>query len=159
MKIGCLRYLAKYLSTFSCIYRSVIHLNFEILHRHFVTASYDGHLHLFDYSQNPIINISVHQSHITSVCVVPSSNTESRILASSSHDLTACLTRVSLSSNGSAPAVASLHLHTGSVSCISSDSSGPHLLTSSWDGLVGVWDTSIPDDHQVALDRADDKKK
>lgn len=129
--------------------------------RHFVTASYDGHLRLFDYSQNPVINASVHQAPITSVCVVPlpSSDTESRILASSSHDLTACLTRISLGSEVSASTVASLHLHTGPLSCISSDSSGSHLLTSSWDGLIGVWDTSMPDDHQITLERGDDKKK
>ncbi|OJA18260.1 hypothetical protein AZE42_05825 [Rhizopogon vesiculosus] len=108
--------------------------------QHFVTASYDGHLRLFDYSQNPVIDTSVHQAPITSVCVVPSSSsdTESRILASSSHDLTACLTRIYLSPEGpSASTVASLHLHTSPLSCVSSDASGSHLLTSSWDGLIG----------------------
>ncbi|KAG2124881.1 ribosome biogenesis protein YTM1 [Suillus clintonianus] len=109
---------------------------------HFVTASYDGHLRLFDYSQNSVIDAS------------------SYILASSSHDLTACLTRISLSSNGpSASTVASLHLHTSPLSSISTDASGSHLFTSSWDGLIGVWDTSIPDDHQVNLERGDDRKK
>lgn len=130
--------------------------------QHFVTASYDGHLRLFDYSQNLILNASVHQAPITSVCVVPSlsSDTESRILASSSHDLTACLTRISLSSEiPTASTVASLHLHTSPLSSISTDVSGSHLLTSSWDGLIGVWDTSIPDDHQVNLERGDDRKK
>ncbi|KAG2102879.1 ribosome biogenesis protein YTM1 [Suillus discolor] len=130
--------------------------------QHFVTASYDGHLRLFDYSQNLVLDASVHQSPITSVCIVPSppSDTESRILASSSHDLTACLTRVYLDSETpTASTVASLHLHTSPLSSISTDASGSHLLTSSWDGLIGVWDTSIPDDHQVNLERGDDRKK
>ncbi|KAG1768606.1 ribosome biogenesis protein YTM1 [Suillus placidus] len=130
--------------------------------QHFVTASYDGHLRLFDYSRNPLLDISVHQAPITSVCVLPSplAETDSRILASSSHDLTACLTRISLGSEGpSASTVASLHLHTSPLSSISTDASGSHLLTSSWDGLIGVWDTSIPNDHQVHLDRGDDRKK
>ncbi|KAJ8596069.1 WD40 repeat-like protein [Rhizopogon salebrosus TDB-379] len=108
---------------------------------HFVTASYDGHLRLFDYSQNPTTDTSVHQ--LTSVCVVPfsSSGTEFRVLASSSHDLTTA-------EGPSASTVASLHLYTGPLSCIFADASGSYLLTSSWDGLIGVWDTSIPDDHQ-----------
>ncbi|KAG2353814.1 WD40-repeat-containing domain protein [Suillus spraguei] len=130
--------------------------------QHFLTASYDGHLRLFDYSQNLVLDASVHQSPITSVCVVPSSSsdTESRILASSSHDLTACLTRISLNSESStASTIASLHLHTSPLSSISTDASGSHLLTSSWDGLIGVWDTSVPDDHQVNLERNDDRKK
>ena len=162
-KIGSLQYHAEYpsmfhkrisfLTTKPRIYRG----------RHFVTASYDGHLRLFDYSQNPVIDTSVHKAPITSVCVVPSpsSDTESRILASSSHDLTACLTRISLggSEGVSASTVASLYLHTSPLSYISSDASGSHLLTASWDGLIGVWDTSIPDDHQVALERGDDRKK
>ncbi|KAG2340398.1 WD40 repeat-like protein [Suillus weaverae] len=80
--------------------------------QHFVTSSYDGHLRLFDYSQNLLLDASVHQSPITSVCVVPSSSsdTQSRILASSSHDLTACLTRISLSPESpTASTVTSLH--------------------------------------------------
>ncbi|KAG1849167.1 WD40 repeat-like protein [Suillus subalutaceus] len=130
--------------------------------QHFVTSSYDGHLRLFDYSQKPLLDISVHQAPVTSVCVVPSpsTETESHILASSSHDLTACLTRIFLGSEGpSASTVTSLHLHTSPLSSISTDASGSHLLTSSWDGLIGVWDTSIPNDHQVPLDRGDDRKK
>lgn len=130
--------------------------------QHFLTASYDGHLRLFDYSQNLVLDASVHQSPITSVCVVPSpsSDTQSRILASSSHDLTACLTRISLNlESPTASTIASLHLHTSPLSSISTDASGSHLLTSSWDGLIGVWDTSVPDDHQVNLERSDDRKK
>ncbi|OJA14504.1 hypothetical protein AZE42_04443 [Rhizopogon vesiculosus] len=104
----------------------------------------------------------VHQAPITSACVVPSpsSDAESRILASSSHDFTACLTHIYMGPEGpSASTVASLHLHTSPLSCVSSDASGSHLLTSSWDGLIGVWDTSIPDEHQVTLERGDDRKK
>ncbi|KAG2348226.1 WD40 repeat-like protein [Suillus weaverae] len=127
--------------------------------KHFVTSSYDGHLRLFDYSQNLLLDASVHQSPTTSVCVVPSSSsdTESRILASSSHDLTACLTHISLSPESpTSSTVASLHLHTSPLSSISTDPSGPHLLTTSWDG---VWDTSRIDDHQVDLERGDHRKK
>jgi ribosome biogenesis protein YTM1 len=159
-RIGCPRYHAEYPSMFPHFTIHPLTLNYH--HRHFVTASYDGHLRIFDYSQNPLLDISVHQAPITSVCVVPSpsAETEARILASSSHDLTACLTRISLDSEGpSASTVASLHLHTSPLSSISTDASGSHLLTSSWDGLIGVWDTSIPSDHQVPLDRSDDRKK
>ncbi|KAG2749856.1 WD40 repeat-like protein [Suillus brevipes Sb2] len=127
----------------------------------FTVSLYDGHLRLFDYSQNLILDASLHQAPITSICVAPflSSDTESRILVSSSHDLTACLTHISLNSEiPTASTVASLHPHTSPLSSISTDVSGSHLLTSSWDGLIGVWDTSIPDDHQVNSERGDDRK-
>ena len=45
--------------------------------------------------------------------------------------------------------LASLHLHTAPVSSVSSNSTGTHLLTSSWDGLIGLWDTSIPSSDEV----------
>jgi ribosome biogenesis protein len=45
--------------------------------------------------------------------------------------------------------LASLHLHTAPVSSISSNWTRTHLLTSSWDGLIGLWDTSIPSSDEV----------
>ena len=58
--------------------------------------------------------------------------------------------------------LASLQLHTGPVSSVSSNSTGTHLLTSSWDGLIGFWDTSIPSSDEVpepALNERDRKKR
>ncbi|KAG2355190.1 hypothetical protein BDR07DRAFT_1474154 [Suillus spraguei] len=72
---------------------------------------------------------------ITSVCVSPSVETESRTLASSSRNFTACLTCIIFGLRGFN--VTSLHLHTSPLSSVSDD-----------DGLIGVWDTSIPNDHQ-----------
>lgn len=80
--------------------------------------------------------------------MVPSlndSNSSSRLLATSSHDLTAQLTRIAFGEDQKTSAtLATLHLHTGPVSSITSNSSGTNLLTSSWDGLIGLWDTTIP---------------
>jgi ribosome biogenesis protein len=58
--------------------------------------------------------------------------------------------------------LASLHLHTAPVSSVSSNSTGTHLLTSSWDGLIGLWDTSIPSTDEVpepVLNERDRKKR
>jgi ribosome biogenesis protein len=57
--------------------------------------------------------------------------------------------------------LASLHLHNAPVSSVSSNSTGSHLLTSSWDGLIGFWDTSIPssDEVQEPLPNERDHKK
>ena len=58
--------------------------------------------------------------------------------------------------------LASLHLHTAPVSSISSNSTGTHLLTSSWDGLIGLWDTSIPSSDEIQepeLTERDRKKR
>ena len=77
------------------------------------------------------------------------------MVASASHDLTARLTRINLSSESGRPesqTLASLHLHTSPLSSIASNASGSHLLTSSWDGLIGLWDTSIPASDEVPFE-------
>ncbi|KIJ64850.1 hypothetical protein HYDPIDRAFT_89591, partial [Hydnomerulius pinastri MD-312] len=131
--------------------------------QHLLTASYDGHIRLFDYSQKPIRDIAAHLAPITSVCVVPTpeSADDSIIVATASHDLTACLTQVSLAPGAAAPyhALASLHLHTSPLSSISSDSTGSNLLTASWDTLIGFWDTQIPPQDEIAPDPTDRKKR
>ncbi|KAG6378009.1 hypothetical protein JVT61DRAFT_14807 [Boletus reticuloceps] len=93
-------------------------------------------------------DVPAHQAPVTSVCVVPSSTStdEYVLVASGSHDLTASLTRVSLVPDvlSSSQTLASLHLHTSPLSSITSDHTGSHLLTASWDHLIGFWYTTIP---------------
>ncbi|KAI0325842.1 WD40 repeat-like protein [Cubamyces sp. BRFM 1775] len=127
---------------------------------YFLTASYDGALRIFDYSQKLVQTIPAHTAPATSICVVPSSSApltstpESFLLASASHDLTARLTRVDLSSpeQPRVETLASLHLHTAPVSSVAASST--HILTSSWDGLIGLWDTAIPENDEVPHDEA-----
>ncbi|KAF9220045.1 WD40 repeat-like protein [Gyrodon lividus] len=131
--------------------------------QHFLTAAYDGHIRLFDYSQKMIRDIPAHPAPLTSVCVVPSQESidGSVVVASASHDLTACLTRVSLEPDATSPyqALASLHLHTSPLSSISSDHTGSSLLTASWDHLIGFWDTKIPSEDEVTAELSDRKKR
>nr|GAT61279.1 microtubule binding protein [Mycena chlorophos] len=128
------------------------------LDRCFLTASYDGQLRAFDYSQKQTWSTPVHRAAITSFCIVP--NVEACIVATASHDLTAQLTRISPedSSQASKP-LASLHLHTEPVSAISANAAGSQLLTASWDGLVGLWSTEIPDEDEVAEPATVERKK
>ena len=133
--------------------------------RHFLTGSYDGHIRLFDHAQQLVQDVPAHQAPITSVCVIPSPvpAEESVLVASASHDLTAVLTRISLvpDATPSSQTLASLHLHTSPLSSISSDHTGSHLLTGSWDHLIGFWDTTIPSEDEVApvSDPSPDRKK
>lgn len=135
--------------------------------RHFLTASYDGHIRLFDHAQQLVRDVVAHQAPITRICVVPPPATadESVLVASASHDLTASLTRVSLIPDTSSPfqILASLHLHTSPLSSVAFDHTGSHLLTASWDHLVGFWDTTIPAQDEVpsAIEpvEASDRKK
>ena len=126
----------------------------HLFRRHFLTSSYDGHIRLFDYAQKLVQDVPAHQAPITDVCVVPSpaATDESVLIATASHDLTASLTRVSLVPDASlsSQTLASLHLHTSPLSSISSDHTGSHLLTASWDHLIGFWDTTIPTRDEVA---------
>ncbi|KAG5222568.1 ribosome bioproteinis protein [Salix suchowensis] len=45
------------------------------------------------------------------------------------------------------------------VSSIASSPSGKHLITASWDALIGVWDTSIPSSDEVAADQVQTERK
>ncbi|OBZ77049.1 Ribosome biogenesis protein YTM1 [Grifola frondosa] len=125
---------------------------------YFLTACYDGNIRAFDYSQKLLQTIPTHNAPVSSICIIPtpSAPSESHLIASASHDLTARITRLTLtpdSSTASPPqTLASLHLHTAPLSSISANSSGTHVLTSSWDGLIGVWNTSIPTIDEVPLD-------
>ncbi|TFK87208.1 ribosome biogenesis protein YTM1 [Polyporus arcularius HHB13444] len=124
---------------------------------YFLTASYDGAIRIFDYSQKLLHTTAPHSAPISSLCIVPEpsrADDSSHLLATASQDLTARLTRIDLSSPSSPKAhtLASLHLHTAPLSSVSASPSGAHILTSSWDGLIGVFDTSIPDADEVPAD-------
>jgi ribosome biogenesis protein YTM1 len=130
-----------------------------------MTASYDGRVRAFNYSQRLTSSSAVHPAPITSFCLVPSTDSDlgTYTLATASHDLTAKLLRFSLHSDSSQTVVplATLHLHTAPVSSVSSDPSGSHLLTSSWDGTIGLWDTVIPSSDEVPLNQVEmeDRRK
>ncbi|KAF7338521.1 Microtubule binding protein [Mycena venus] len=129
------------------------------LEQRFLTASYDGHLRAFDYSQNQVWSTAIHGAPITSFCIVPSTSADSHLIATACHDLTAQLTEINLESTQKTKALATLHLHTAPLSAVSSNSSGSQILTASWDGLVGLWDTLVPDNDEVPEPAAGDRKK
>ncbi|KAJ3555882.1 hypothetical protein NP233_g12102 [Leucocoprinus birnbaumii] len=117
-----------------------------------LTASYDGHIRVFDYSKNVAASSHAHNAPVTSASLIDSDDT-THTIATSSHDLTAAISRLSLSPDGSstgASALATLHLHSAPVSSVSSNLAGSHLLTSSWDGLIGLWTTDIPTTDEAA---------
>lgn len=130
--------------------------------RHFLTASYDGNLRLFDYSQKLLQTIPVHVAPITSAVFVQgyqSDDADTRLVATASHDLTARLTEITVTQAdpSSSKALASLHLHTAPLTSISS--SGTHLLTASADGLIGLWDTSIPINDEVPAEEIPSERR
>ena len=141
-----------------------------------MTASYDGQIRAFDYSKTLVSSSLLHPAPITSLCVISSNNEEgSYTIATSCHDLTAQLSQFTIRPSNmdienttpstsifASKPLASLHLHTSPVSSVSSNSTGTHLLTSSWDGLIGFWDTSIPSSDEVqepVLNERDRKKR
>lgn len=122
--------------------------------RHFITASYDGYIRMFDYSQNVVFAGSIHDAPVTSLSLDPTSafKDEGLMIATASHDLTGHLMRVSLDADtGSriSSTLASLHLHTSPLSSIAYSRSGEHLLTASWDTLIGLWESRIPEEDEV----------
>ena len=133
--------------------------------RHFVTASYDGYIRIFDYSQTAVFAGSVHDAPVTSLSLDPTSvsGDEDLMIATASHDLTGRLVRVSLdvdTGDRTSSALASLHLHTSPLSSIAYSRSGEHLLTASWDTLIGLWESRIPEEDEIdAVEVQADRRK
>ncbi|KAI0055481.1 WD40 repeat-like protein [Artomyces pyxidatus] len=133
---------------------------------HFLTASYDGNIRAFDYSQKLLLSTPAHGAPITSLCPVsgvgvPAS--DSYLIATASHDLTARLTELTFptppnSAMVSRP-IASLHLHTAPLASIATSPQGKHLITASWDTLLGLWDTKLPDADEVPLESRSSKRR
>lgn len=102
----------------------------------------------------------MHSAPITSICIVPTPNSSSHTFASASHDLTGQLTEITIDGTTKATPLASLHLHTAPLASIAASATGSHLLTASWDSLIGLWDTTIPATDEVAEPNTErDRKK
>jgi ribosome biogenesis protein YTM1 len=103
---------------------------------------------VFDYSKTLRSRTATHTAVISSLSLI-SENDSTYTIASSSHDRTGQITQITLPDNGSSSStvLATLHLHTAPLSSINSHNKW--LLTSSWDGLVGFWDTSIPQSDEI----------
>ncbi|KAF8712545.1 hypothetical protein AX14_013007 [Amanita brunnescens Koide BX004] len=138
-------------------------------YRHFFTGSYDGVVRVFNYSRMMVTAARFHNASITSLTTIPnasgadSSDVIEHTVATASHDLTALLTRLTFNSQPqldtsegqnntttSATPLAALHLHTAPLSSIATNKQGTHLLTSSWDMVIGLWDTRVPVEHETA---------
>ena len=137
--------------------------------RHFLTGSYDGVVRAFNYSRTLVASARFHNAPITSITTIPNSSGASssdvieHTVATASHDLTALLSRLEFNSqpqsntsgeqdtakSTNATPLAALHLHTAPLSSITSNKQGTHLLTASWDSVIGVWDTHVPTEHEV----------
>ena len=97
---------------------------------------------------------SVHDAPVTSLSLDPTSilEGESLMIATASHDLTGRLVRISLDAdtgNRTLSTLASLHLHTSPLSSIAYSRSGEHLLTASWDSLIALWESRIPEEDEI----------
>jgi ribosome biogenesis protein YTM1 len=87
---------------------------------------------------------------------------EGLLVVTASHDCTAQISRLSLDgTRTTSTPLATLHLHDAPVADVASSQDGKHILTAGWDGLVGLWSTSIPEVDEVPLDAiaAPERKK
>ncbi|KAG9054823.1 ribosome biogenesis protein ytm1 [Serendipita sp. 407] len=129
-----------------------------------MTASYDSIVRVYDHSQTLLTTISGHSGPVSTSCWIPGSNLESpQGIVSGSHDGTALITPIkeleSISTQEELLAAASLRLHTSPLSSVAASTSGTHILTAGWDGLLGVFTTQIPDEDEVFDDQEPVPKK
>lgn len=103
----------------------------------------------------------MHSAAITSAIFIKKTDEDGRLVGTASHDLTARLTEITISPTDPSPSriLASLHLHTGPLTSISVNVPGSQLLTSSTDGLIGLWDTTVPKSDEVPLDDAPSERR
>lgn len=125
-----------------------------------LAGSYDSNVYVFDASKKPVYTISGHTAPVTSICWVGND----RLVASASQDCTARLTRVfDIESNSEsanhAKTLASLHLHTAPLSSIAANKDGTMLVTASWDTVIGIWNTSVPESDEVPLEEVIETRK
>ena len=94
---------------------------------------------------------------------VPSKNDEDQLLVvTASHDRTAQLSRISLDgTQTTSTPLATLHLHDAPIADVASSQHGEKILTAGWDGLIGLWSTTIPETDEVSLETiaAPERKK
>ncbi|KAN0124842.1 WD40 repeat-like protein [Russula decolorans] len=129
---------------------------------HFLTGSYDGALRVFDRGQTLLHTAPFHAAPITSFAIVPSqqqqaSSTDDEdqqlLIVTASQDRTAQLSRISLDgTQTTSTPLATLHLHDAPVADVASSQDGEKILTAGWDGLIGLWSTTIPEADEVSLE-------
>ncbi|KAH7103739.1 WD40 repeat-like protein [Auriculariales sp. MPI-PUGE-AT-0066] len=116
----------------------------------FVTASYDGAVRVFSSSQAVLHTIESPAPILSAVFAGP------ELLVSGGHDRHGLLTRLT---DDGAETYASLVLHTAPISSVCASTSGDCVITASWDGLLGVWDTTAPDSDEVPLDVLEERER
>ena len=114
-------------------------------------------MRVFDRAQALLHTAPLHAAPVTSFAITssfPASSDEDLLVITASHDRTAQISRVSLGgpqTTTSTP-LATLHLHDAPIADVASTRDGKHILTAGWDGLIGLWSTSIPEADEVPLD-------
>jgi len=113
---------------------------------------------VFDRGQTLFHTASLHPAPMTSFALVQSRPTsppdeEDLLVVTASHDRTAQISRISLDgTRTTSTPLATLHLHDAPIADVASSQDGKNILTAGWDGLIGLWSTSVPETDQVALD-------
>ncbi|KAI0308141.1 WD40-repeat-containing domain protein [Multifurca ochricompacta] len=106
-----------------------------------------------------------HPAPITSFTIVSSNKASSEqdvLVVTASHDRTAQISRASLNgTETTSTPLATLHLHDAPIADVASNQSGNRILTAGWDGLIGLWSSSIPEIDEVPLEAiaAPERKK
>jgi ribosome biogenesis protein len=92
----------------------------------------------------------------------PAPSDQDVLVVTASHDRTAQISRISLDgTETTSTPLAALHLHDSPLADVASSRDGETILTAGWDGLIGLWSTSIPETDEVPLETvaAPERKK
>ncbi|EJU01551.1 ribosome biogenesis protein YTM1 [Dacryopinax primogenitus] len=118
-----------------------------------ITGAYDHTLRIYTLAQEERHILHTHTAPITSVLTFPSPNSSGHVLASSSQDRTVHLQLLPPHplDPASAPKwVTTLHTSQAQVSSVSVSPDRARLATATWDGVVGVFSSTIPTSHELA---------
>ena len=132
----------------------------EIFDSLILAGSYDSTAKIYDSSQRLIHTIGGHTGPVTSARWItpdlPARSSGAKRLVTGSHDGTAMIVEIlhpeESMDEPSSTRLASLRLHSGPISSVTTNQAGTHILTSGWDTLLGVFSTEIPTEDEVPED-------
>ncbi|KZO99207.1 WD40 repeat-like protein [Calocera viscosa TUFC12733] len=132
---------------------------------HILSGAYDNTVRIYTEGQELLHTLSSHSGPITAVTAFPTPAQyaigEGNIILSSSQDRTVhmhhlpspSLLPTSASAADAGPRLlTTLHTSPAQVSSVAPSPSGQHIVTATWDGLLGLFTSTLPTSHELPAD-------
>ncbi|KZT50254.1 WD40 repeat-like protein [Calocera cornea HHB12733] len=118
---------------------------------HILTGAYDNTVRIYSEGQELLHTLRSHTGAVTGLAAFNAPGEyglgEGQVVASSSHDRSVHLHYIP--TTGEPTLLTTLHTSPAQVSSVAVNAQGSSLVTATWDGLVGLFNTSLPTSHEL----------